>query len=333
MKRTILTTVPWSVRIAMSKASLIISYSASSDSGLMYQWITLEQIVPLEITTYASLKDLHEMWISAATGKSAKHIRSATCPVEFDGETIRVFLGFYVWPSSLSLPFTLSSAMGEIGPQRAVRLWKEFSIFADNRSQIDLPYYMENVAVIWESPTFDRFGTEIPHPTFEIVEGNAVKFSSEVFGAFRVAGTARGYSYDVTMELSKPVEEIEPPDDYTIYPKDVIIWGVPPAKTIFNAPKIENLENTITATWTDREETESEQLRLTIPKCVEALLEMCPDMYKTITLLCNKISTQQVYYNACTGEVMYVVDGVNPQKFCTPISGRVVANPWGPGIL
>jgi hypothetical protein len=289
--------------------------------------------MPEAISTYASLKDLHDLWLSAATGKPARGIRTTDCPVEFVGSTIRVLLDFLVWPSSPDLKYSLSTAMGSIGSASKIVVPQEFSLFIDNRTEIDLPYWMEDVTIYWETPTFDRNGTEIPTPTHVLVNNNVLRFSTEVFGSIRISGTALGYGYTITMDLDKPVESIPTPEDYSIYPEDVIIWGVPSAKTVFNAPKIENLENTITATWTDRDEAETEQLRLVIPPCVESLLKMCPDMYQTLTLLCSTVATQQVYYNACTGEIMYVVDGIDPQRICTPISGRVTANPWGMGTL
>jgi len=318
----------------MSDSSLIINYSSTPSLSEDAKWVKLEQIMPSEIMTYASLKDLHEMWLSSSTGTSSRSLRSTTCPVEFIGSSIRIRLGFYAWPSIVEFPFTLSSSMGAIDSGQKVQQYKQFSMFIENRNEVDLPYSMSDVVTVWETPTFNRDGGEIPQPTFELVNNNVLKFSNEVFGAVRVVGWATGFHHTVTMELSKPVEEIEKPDDYSIYPDDVIVWGIPPTKTVFNAPKIENLETTITATWQDGEDTETEQLRLEIPPCVEALLAMCPDMYQTITLLCDKISTKQVYYNACTGKVLYVIDGVNPNKYCVDISGQsVVANPWGVGTL
>lgn len=319
----------------MSTSSLTINFSAASAPEFRDSWVRLEQIMPSEAADYASLADVHAMWLAAATGRSARLLRSLTCPLEFDGTTIRIFLGFYAWPSSPSLPFSLSVAMGEISAGQVVRQQREFSLFIDNRTGVDLDYYMEGISLVWETPSFLRTGEEIDAPTFTLVNGNRLEFSSEVFGAIRVSGIAVGMHHVVSMELSKPVEDVPAPADYTVYPDNTFLMNVPPVDLVASSPKIENLENTVTASWLDQAETETEQLRLALPKCVAAVLAMCPDMYQTITLLCQEVSTLSVYYNACTGAVIAAVSGADPQKFCTQIGAgeTVVANPWGVGTL
>ena len=316
----------------MTEHSLVINFSDQTTPHAD-EWLRLEQIKPEGLASYASLKDVHDMWIAAVTGRSAHLVRSTLCPMEFAGSTVRIFLGFYIWPSRQDLHFSLSTALGTISTPTAISKYRQFSLFVDNQASIDLDYFMPSAVVEFETPAYNAQGEEIEPPFWWVEEGCYLHFSAPVFGAIRVSGIAEGFHAVCTMELDKPVDQVEPPEDYSIYPDNVIIWGVPPVTTVASAPRIENLENTITATWQDGENIETEQLRLEIPPCVKAMLAMCPDMYQTIVLLCNEVSTLQVFYNACTGELLNARPGKDPVSFCTPISGTVTANPWGLGTL
>ena len=292
--------------------------------------------MPKENAEYASLRDLHDMWIAASTGQSAQLMRPSTCPVEFENDIIRVMLGFYTWPSSPDLPFSLSPAMGVISAGQKIEKVKEFSVFVNNQDSFALEYYMTEISTYWETPTFDRDGGDIPAPVVTI-DGNYLRFSTEVFGAIRIKGIAIGFHHVVTMELEKGVDqepsaETEPAE--TPFDEDDIITGLPEYWD-WNSPKIENLENTITATWVDGEESETEQLRLELPLCVEELLKMCPNAYTSLTAICNEISTLTVEYNACTGAVIRVYFGKDPWRYCTiiPPGTTAIANPWGIGTL
>lgn len=317
----------------MSTPALVINITAAGDAAAADAWAHLEQIVPKEVDDYASLKDVHDLWLAAATGKSAGLVRASTCPVEFDGDTILVYLGFYVWPCRPDLPFSLSAAMGEINAGQKVERPRQFSLFVDNRAEIELDFYMESVAVAWESPTFDRFGAAIPAPSYTVIDGVTIRFETEVFGAARITGTAIGFHHVITMAINKPVTAIAEPAPPQLPDDDMVIIGVNPYVQDQDAPKIGNLENTITVTWQDGEEAESEQLRLVIPKCVAALLAMCPDMFKTIVLICSETSTLTVYFNACTGAIIAKVPGKDPHSFCTVLASGAAANPWGVGTL
>ena len=260
--------------------------------------------------------------------------------MEFEGETVRIFLEFYVWPSELATPYTLRLAMGRLdtdhGAQRVDRL-KEFSIFIDNETEHELKYYMRDIeSALWETPTFDRYGAEIEPPTMEVINGNTIKFSTEVFGCLRLRGWVAGFKYRIIMEISKPVDTdpqgvqpAAPPGDENVH-----LIGALPEYWNWNAPIIENLENVLTAVWMSDGEEQAVELRLEIPECVEALLKMCPNFYKTIVLLCQEVSTLRIFYNACTGELLRAVPGKDPQSFCTPLfdGDRVTVSP-GIGTL
>jgi hypothetical protein len=317
----------------MTAPALVITISPAGDVAASAAWAHLEQIVPADVDDYASLKDVHDLWLAAATGKSAALLRASTCPVEFDGETILIHLGFYVWPCRPDLPFTLSAALGEIGAGRKIEKSRQFSVFVDNRDRIDLDFYMEQVQVVWESPTFDRFGAAIPAPGYTVIDGVTISFDTEVFGAARITGIAVGFHHVITMEISKPVTTIEDPPPPQLPDDNMIIFGVNPYVQGQDAPKIENLENTVAVTWQAGDQTQCEQLRLVIPKCVATLLAMCPDMYGIIVLICSETSTMTVYFNACNGEILTEREGKDPHSFCSPLAAGDVINPWGVGAL
>ena len=321
-----------SLRIAITGRDL--SASAGDDA-----WVRLEQVTPSRLAYYASARDIYQMWTRAVTGQSAQTMRPPGCPVGFAGDDIYVWLGVYVWPSHPDLTYTLSAAIGTVGTAQIIRKAKEFSLFADNTSRLDLPYYMEDLTWEWESPCFDRYGAEIARP--EITNhGSWLEFSTEVFGGLRLSGTAVGNYHIAEMILHKPLteeelseeeQEILQTEEQEEYEDNGILVYVPKRPTRLNGYKIENLQNTITAAWIEADgSTDTDQLRLDIPPCVEEALAFCPDMNKIIVLLCKEVSTRQVYYSTCTGKIVTIWDGIDPMKYCVDISGMsVTAAPMG----
>jgi len=323
----------------MANESITVTIS-NQDPPVNDVWVRLEQVVPSRLSYYASARDIYKMWTAAVTGKSAQTLRPPGCPIGFAGSDIYVWLGFYAWPSSPDLVYGLSPAIGTIGPKTRIRKDKEFSLFVNNADKIDLTYYMEDTTVAWETPCYNRYGDEIPTPEITIF-GNYLKFSSTVFGGLRVKGTAVGGYYVSEMILSKPltIEELTEEESKALqeqekeeYKSDGIMVYVPKKTTRLNGYKIENLENTVTASWLEPDgSTDTDQLRLDIPQCVKDALAMCPDMYGTIVLLCKDISLRKVYYSTCKENTIIAIwDGADPMKYCVDISGqKVVAAPMG----
>lgn len=307
--------------------------SGAADLGDV--WVRIEQLIPPEVSQFASIRDVYQLWLSAATGKSAQKLRAVNCPVEFDGSDIHVYLGFYAWPSYLDLPYDLTPSIGTIGERQVIRKRREFSAFIDNQNRLDLPYYMEEVTAEWETPTFDRYGEQITRPS--ITNHNTwIEFSSEVFGSLRVSGVAFG-SYQVaemivTRELTEeeiPAEELA---DQQHPSEDTYIVTPLPTKRL-NGYIPENLDNTITAAWIAADgTTATEQMQLEIPQCVQDVLSFCPDMYKTLLLWCRDVATRQVYYNTCKkpAEVIAIFDDVDPRSYCEQMQ---VNDGFDPGWL
>lgn len=299
-------------------------------------WVRLEQLVPPTLAWYPTVRDLYTMWNAAATGRSARTIKPVGCPVEFVGSDIHVYLGFYAWPSTPELAYSLTATLGSISAGQLIRKAREFSVMVDNATRIDLPYYMDDLAWEWETPVFDRDGGRISPPS--ITNHNTwLEFGAETFGALRISGAAVGFYHLSEMVLSKPLteEEISAEEQQEIDQQqldDGRIIYTPRPTTRLNGYRIENMENTITAAWLDTDGgTDTDQLRLTIPPCVEDVLNFCPDMYATIVLQCDQVATRQVYYSTCKEDtIVEIVDGVDPVSYCQDISGKKIdVSPWG----
>lgn len=323
----------------MSIQSTSVTYTKDDSSSSGKIWVKLEQIVPSRILQFASLSSVYQLWLSAATGVSAKTVRVNGCPVEFDGTKIKVYLGFYSWPSTPTLDYSVSSAIGTIFSTTNVRKDREFSVFVDNASEIDLDFYLENASIVWESPCYDSEGSLIPTPTSTFY-GNRVVFSRQVFGAARIKGKAVGKYHVNEMVLDKsltteqiPAEELKSAAQYSKNGIEYFIIN-PLSTTRQNSFRIENVENTITAKWLNlAKEVETVQLKLEVPQCVKDILSFCPGMYSYVLLWCDKSSTRQVYFNACTGKVIMVLNDVNPQRYCTKMVSLKDPGPWLHSLL
>lgn len=303
---------------------LTLSAPADAAGDRREPFVALEQIVPAETEQFAGMADVYRLWMAAATGTSARTLRPDGCPIEFSGENIIVRLGFYAWPSDPDLPFELSPAIGELSEHRLVEIPREFSVFVDNRNQIDLPYFMREVSVQWESPTFNRNGGSIPAPAIAD-NGTRLNFSTDVFGAARISGTAVGYYVEAVMTLSRPLTEeevtMEEQLEQQLFNEDGIEYFIaaPVPASRLNGYKISNLENTITAAWQNLEGgTETRQLPLEIPQCVQDALALCPGMYQYVLRWCDEVATLQVYYNACKyDEVIGAWEGDDRTRYCS----------------
>ena len=307
---------------------LRITRSAAAAPVTANPWVRLEQIVPAETNQFAALEDLYRSWMYAASGLSARMFRPAGCPVEFDGRVVRFFLGFYSWPSHPDLRYELISNIGTLGPTQIVGDIREFTLFANNVIGLPLPYYMESVTVAWESPVFDRYGSQILEP--EIFNHNThLIFSRESFGALRISGIARGGYHVLTVEVDRENEEIPTAapertgDDNTYYLDE---------QPLENANRIENLEPTVRAIWekgatdtlVDQELTlEEEKLSIEVPLCVQEALTACPGDGsalgggKYVSRWCESNSGWQVYYSTCDGSVLQGRKGQNPRRYCS----------------
>jgi hypothetical protein len=305
--------------------------SAESTTSDAETWVHLEQTKPSKLAAAATMRDIYRMWMAAATGQSARAMRAEGCPIEFQGDLIHIYLGFYAWPNPTDLDFTLQASTGIIEQRKNIRKQREFSVFVNNAEKLSLPYYMENITIVWESPCYNRFGEQIGTPRVTITP-TEIRFEPEVFAGLRIYGTAIGVSAVSHITVSKPIEvdediEIDPSitGASITYEHGVYTPSVPKPANL-NSAKIAAPSCTITAAWQGLTERETDQLNLEVPQCVIDALNMCPGMWDKFAEFCFTQKKMTVYYDACTGEIKHTKIGYDGRSFCTKI--ELKERPW-----
>lgn len=304
-------------------------------------WVRLEQIIPDESETAPKVNDIYNLWLAAATGRSAQRLRPVACPVELDGDTIRAFLGFYIWPSSPSLRYSLDSSFGKLGPRMAVSKRREFSVWLDDVDRYALPYHMQAVSLQWETPTFDSAGEILKRPSWKMQDGIWLVFSAKVCGAIRIVGHALGASVVLEMEFKKGLSEQETNDaddaDWHRGPNGEIILN-PAPNTKLVADRIEDVKAVISVHWEGGDDSfeqdevvdttsTSSQEDVVLPQCLTDLLSFCPDPFFGVesnsNLFCEQLNDKRVYYNACTGQKLGEREGDDGQSYCSRVASPV----------
>ena len=313
--------------------ALRITRASNALAEVTAPWVRLEQILPAKTARYASLADVYKAFVFAASGLSNRAVRPVDCPVEFDGQLVRFFLGFYAWMSAPELPYELSADIGEVGPQQLVRLPREFSVFANNTRTIDLEMYLEDVVVVWETPVWDRYGNRIARP---IVSNHNtwLEFDRECFGALRVVGKAVGGYHVLTVEIDKGLwEEEDAPIPAQEQGDTTFVNQL--YRTTTNSNKIGNIKPVITATWQAAPNiAASDQLTLEVPQCVLDVLAYCPGNPLFLLNWCETLSRTQVYYSTCEDDkVLKVCNGLDPHKYCSQIALQTDPGPWLKGLI
>jgi len=329
--------------------NLIIPYSAGG-SSYRSQWVRIEQIMPKEAK--ANVADVYHAWLAAASGQSAQKMRPDGCPVEFDGEKIIAYLGFYFWPSHPNLPFSISTTLGEIGRRRNVRAIRSFSAFVNNTNRYALPYYMSEVVVTFETPLYSEFGEQLSGVTdYLIIDGIWVVFSRAIFGAIRISGIAFGVSVVLELTFQKGLEFTDTsPEDWEDWMRgpngEIVINALPDKKA--TSEIISDINIAISVSFPtqggysedsvlngDVESTSLtfEQNSVTIPECLTAVLSFCPDAFDPFGLLttfCEQITDMDFYYNACNGDPLGSRDKGNGRSYCQKLETISETSPWLP---
>lgn len=335
----------------MATATKNLDLVLESPQAAEYQscWVRLEQIIPDESTTAPNVADIYNLWLAAATGRSAQKLRPATCPVEFNGNTITSFLGFYVWQSDPGLQYSLVAALGKIGQRMSVSKRREFSVFLDNVDRYALPYYMQSVSVAWETPTLNNLGERYTiKPTWKVVDGIWLVFSKPVFAAIRISGQAIGAAVVLEMSVKKGIttsDDITEADleEWRRGPNgEIIINAAPTSKLVVDI--IRDLKNTITVVWScpygldsdsvkddelENTSTTADQVDVVLPQCLSDLLSFCPDPFlgldENTNLWCDELTNENVYYNACKGNVLGSREEKDGQSYCSRVAAPTSA--------
>lgn len=261
-------------------ANLTTYQSTSADQSSVF--LNMEQEYIPESSESASMIDALNMLGLARTGKSAlSHITSSCDYVRVTSTSVIVDIGFYVWPSSLDMPYTLSADTGNITNGIGERLNRSFDVVIDGTDSHTLDFLFEG-SLSKSMPFFKLDGSK--DTTIETtVENNIISTSEKGYCVFRARGNSIGYYHVVTMVLPKT-----------------------------QAQKITNFKNSIIAEWENSSgEKVTTTLQLSIPQCVTDALEECGDDLAYEKLQCGAFDNcdetkkrVDIYYNACDGETI-----------------------------
>jgi len=222
-------------------------------------WVRLTQEAIPSSADEADLNDLYQMMAAAQSGKSAWEYVYESCPyvVIVDG-VVRITLPFFVWPSAIGLPYTLSATLGTISDAVAYEEFRSFDMVFDHAADVDCEAIFVGEFVP-QMPIFRDDGSTIDdvEPT---VTGSIVSYPESVTTVLRADGKAFGFRHELVIEITKAATDETAEDQAS------------------QTYEIETPESAITVAWTDENgETQTDIMDIKIPGCVTDLLATCPD--------------------------------------------------------
>lgn len=270
----------------------ILSTQLSPVSTVSASWlafVTLEPVVPAEQVSSATLYDIYRMFLRAQDGIPASTYKAYGCPIEFDGDLVRIELEFYAWPSAKDLRFQLAASIGDIGTPEIIELPRERDLVFGMTDQYDLDFLPLAASLSWQTPCYARYWSPVASPQLAL-ENSRILLPQEIFGVARLQADAWGHKYKLTITVDKA---------------DNRLTGLVPV---------------ITAVWKESNgEAGSAQVELQLPPCVEFALSLCDgDLGNTY---CSHVKREmKAYYSICTGDVISVVPGPDPESYCSDIA-------------
>ena len=240
-------------------------------------WATLEQEYK-EKDYNASMHDLYMMLAFAASGTSALTHLINSCPyAKLVDEELVISLDVYVWPSAMSLDYQLSCTIGEIEEVGTpLTIEKSLVKVLDNSKVAVLPYVLDGEAVA-QSPFISDAG-ELLDLGPPVVEGSVVSIDEDAFVVLRLDGNAECYSHTVTMKFNL-------------------------LELVDEELKVTGTQNAVTLSYVDENgDTQTVVETLTIPSCVEQILEFCGKkiIWNISAGAKGRNDSFEVYYNSCS---------------------------------
>lgn len=281
-------------------SSLAIAFSGSgkeTNSSSGEDFAKLEQENVPKSSQGATLQDAASMLKYVQQGGNAFDYISDNCAeLKIVDGVVTVTMGFYVWPSRMDLPYTLETTVGEISPVSVeYSEARSFDILFRNTKSVDVGYVFEG-QLTKQMQFYTSDGSDIsPDPTI-YVKGSTVYLSKGASTVLRADVVAKGYRHTVVLTLN--------PVATTKLDKET---GATVEVTGY-----ELKSPAITVDWSsdnNPDETKNDTLTMKIPKCVEDVLEACPDASNSLTLNKDKDNDEDsqfyfVYWNTCTGGVI-----------------------------
>ena len=241
------------------------------DDGIVGDNINLEQI---GVGQYSHLSqyDVLQMITLASYGLPAATYKLHDCPIRITGNNVYLWLDFYVWPSDINLIYEVNTSLGELSENEKVYIDKEIDIIFENSTTVELPWWVEDCQIIWQTPNIDSRGQIIPTQDVR-VEGTTLVVDASIFGVARLKCKAVGYKYtnDIVVEKEEDM-------------------------------KVTDLKSVITAIWGTNQSTE---LQLEIPGCAQAYLERCPVGIGFLNQDCKDRPRVDIWYSTCDGDILH----------------------------
>lgn len=263
------------------------AYTSGAESAKVSSWLNLYQQPLSEIVQKAGTVDLVDMWYQVLSGQSARKYVDSDCPATIDENgVVTIPLDFWVFPSELTLNYQLSAGIGEISEPVLDTISREVDLVFDYSASQDLDFIIESLSHSFETAAYDSFSQVIATPALTF-DGYQVQLSHSCWCVVRLKVAAKGWRHRVTMQLQK-YEQQENED----------------GELNWTGYKIENIDNSIQATWLDNGELQSAELDLVIPPCVEDYLATCDDGEIKSLISQDGESHYMVWYSTCTGRVL-----------------------------
>lgn len=256
--------------------ALTIAYQGDAAPSPRTSWLVAEQAdMPGDGKVGWAL--LQQMLRYARMGVSATAALVAGCPVEIEGDTVRIPLKVNVYPSDMDMPYSLSPAYGEVvGLPTLVKVWREVDLVFDMQAARDVAELLidpETMVYGWESPCFNERYQQIDEQPMTW-SGGVFSVPQTLFGVARVKCQAIGWQHSIVMEFTRVADQ-----------------------------KISGIENSVTITWAG----EPLVVALKCPPCVEQLLNYCGRNSLSFGPKDPTVTKVDAWVNECSGELLKTV--------------------------
>lgn len=272
--------------------SLHLPYEGVGTVGSDAVWLNMVQSEIPEAAQNANLADINQMLLRAQSGLSAHSYNKTGLGVVDLGTVLRVSLVFYVYPSSLDLPYSLVFSGGTLSGRALSNMAKSGNVVFPLSDTVEFPYLIGAVSYSWESACYDNLGIVTSNP--EVTSsGFAINCTKSVFGVLRVSLNAVGYRYVAVIDFQKTTATRE------------YIEGIINDQTHFNS--ITNINLMVEASYVDAaNEPQKTSLSLKLPNFISDYLTACENKVVIGGWEDDPPTTDKttIYYSTCTGEIL-----------------------------
>ncbi len=318
----------------MSDSALSIAFtsvaSGVTDSHAR-RYVHLEQIIDtVDEERSATMTDISQMIARAKSGVSAFTYKASECSYTYENNIFSTWFHFYVWPSSTTLPYELTSSAGIIDRGEVIKEKVTFIVVFELSDSVALDFLLEDATFKPETTYYGEDGAVLYDIDLQMDDYTTIRSNKQFFGVVEVSGNKIGKKHKLTTQLTAEL----PDADATLIPTDIVSWQTGFAESILppvgglnmTGYSITNLAITIIAKWIDVSgEEAAEILKLEVPQCVKDALEMCgdPTNLDGLGAIVNISSNYEIsgddpeptgrknaliYFSICDGSVLDIVE-------------------------